>query len=673
MFAADRTLVMGIVNVTPDSFSDGGSYVDSDAAISRAYALVREGADIVDIGGESTRPGATPLSSREEWRRIGAVVRELCKAGVAVSVDTYHADTARRAADAGAAIINDVTGGHGDPSMLSAIASSRCTYVLQHGRGNAQTMNSRATYADVAAEVADELKASIDRALSAGIAASRIVVDPGFGFAKVGPNDWDLAAHMEGVMGLGFPVLVGVSRKRFLAEIAAGAEGPTRRDDATAALTAYFAELGVWAVRVHEVAASRAAVETVARLREAGANVGVAGAGVGEGDEARGAADASGGTEEAGAADADAGSDGSDAAREAGEGSGAGVGEGADEAGGGGGAADADAGSDGSDATGEEQGAGNSSVPLAAQPGAAGGVAQPGAAGGVVQAGAGAGDIVRIAGVRAEGCHGVYAEEKSRPQPFVVDVEAEIEPARAAASDHVGDTISYSEIAADAVEAVAGAPVDLIETLAERVADRVLARGALRVAVTVHKPEAPMGISFSDASVTIRRCGPLTASGTARRVILSLGSNLGDRHATLDAAVEQIRALDVCVSAVSDYVVTSPVLAPGQDPQPDYLNAVLSLTTAMAPLDLLDTLQRIEIRLGRVRGERWAPRTIDLDVIDIEGVTSGNPRLTLPHPRAAKRGFVLAPWLGIEPGATLSGTPVATLLAEFESGESGCD
>ena len=248
--AAGRSLVMGILNVTPDSFSDGGLYVDADAAVERAYRMVRQGADIVDVGGESTRPGDTPIR---------------------VSVDTYHAETARRAADAGAAIVNDVTGGHGDPSMLSAIAATGCTYILQHNRGGGASTDALASYGDVAAEVSGELSASIDRAISAGVDASQIVVDPGFGFAKVGPQDWDLAAHMESVIGLGFPVLVGVSRKRFLAEIASGGEGPERRDDATAAMTAYVASLGVWAVRVHEVAASRAAVEAVARLRRAGA------------------------------------------------------------------------------------------------------------------------------------------------------------------------------------------------------------------------------------------------------------------------------------------------------------------------------------------------------------------------------------------------------------------
>ena len=265
-----RTLVMGVLNVTPDSFSDGGLYIDADAAIEKAHRLARQGADIVDVGGESTRPGAKALDAREEWDRVGPVIAALAETDVVLSIDTYHADTARRAIDAGVDVVNDVTGGSGDPNMLSAVASSACLYILQHGRGDARTMDALANYSDIGTEVADELKIAVDRALSAGVDASRIVIDPGFGFAKVGNDDWDLAANMAPVLDVGLPVLVGVSRKRFLAEIHRGDSDPGRRDDATAALTTYFAGLGVWGVRVHEVSASRAAVETVARLRAAG-------------------------------------------------------------------------------------------------------------------------------------------------------------------------------------------------------------------------------------------------------------------------------------------------------------------------------------------------------------------------------------------------------------------
>lgn len=271
-------------------------------------------------------------------------------------------------------------------------------------------------------------------------------------------------------------------------------------------------------------------------------------------------------------------------------------------------------------------------------------------------------DTVRIKGVRGHGAHGVLPEEKRRAQPFVVDVEMEVEPA---AADSIECTVSYADVAADALAVVEGESADLVETLAARIAERVLARGALRAAVTVHKPEAPVGVPFSDVSVTVRRNGPLVDGGTIRRAVLALGSNLGDGRARLDAAVEALGALDLHLIAVSDYLSTDPVLAPGQEPQPRYTNAVATVTTAMSPLALLAELQRIEVRGGRVRERRWGPRTIDLDIIDVEGVASVNPRLTLPHPRAGERLFVLEPWAQIEPEATLGGVPIARLIEKL--------
>lgn len=268
-------------------------------------------------------------------------------------------------------------------------------------------------------------------------------------------------------------------------------------------------------------------------------------------------------------------------------------------------------------------------------------------------------DTVRILGVRGFGLHGVLQEEKREAQPFVVDVEMEVEPAQA---DSLNETVSYADVAADALAVIEGETVDLIETLADRIAARVIQRGALSARVTVHKPEAPVGLTFSDVSVTVRRNGPLLASGTIRRVVIALGSNVGDGPGQLDAAIDAIGSLDLCITGVSGYQSTDPVLAPDQEPQPRYTNAVMTVTTAMSPLALLDELQRIEVRGGRVRNRRWGPRTIDLDVIDVEGIVSDNPRLTLPHPRAGERVFVLEPWAQIEPDATLGGMPVVQLL-----------
>ena len=264
------TFVMGILNVTPESFSDGGMWTDIDSAIQRGYHLLHQGADIIDIGGESSRPGALPLSHEDEWDRIGAVVRALSQAGAAVSVDTYHADTARRAVEAGAVIVNDITGGKGDPAMFATIAALGCAYILQHTRGTPDTMESLANYESVAKEVAAELADSTRQAVAAGVNRSNIIVDPGFGFAKDSDHNWDLAAHLEEIEALGQPILIGVSRKRFLEEVSEGTD-PRSRDDATAALSTYFATRGVWGVRVHEVAASRAGIRTADRLRRAGA------------------------------------------------------------------------------------------------------------------------------------------------------------------------------------------------------------------------------------------------------------------------------------------------------------------------------------------------------------------------------------------------------------------
>ena len=276
-------------------------------------------------------------------------------------------------------------------------------------------------------------------------------------------------------------------------------------------------------------------------------------------------------------------------------------------------------------------------------------------------------DTIRIDGVRALGRHGVLAEERTYDQPFVVDIELEVDVRSASRTDDVANTISYADVAQDAVDVIAGESVNLIETLAERIADRVLARGPLATSVTIHKPEAPVGLPFSDVFVTVRRRGPLTNDDVGiRHVVLALGANLGETRANLAWALEQIRALDVHVDRVSDFYETEPVLAPGQEAQPNYTNAVLSLDTALSPLELLRELQRIEVRGGRVRHERWGSRLLDIDIVDFEGVTSSLERLTLPHPRAAERLFVLKPWASIEPEATLGGRPISALVAELE-------
>jgi dihydropteroate synthase len=265
-----RTVVMGVVNVTPDSFSDGGEWLDPEAATAHGLDLLDEGADIIDVGGESTRPGAQRPPVAEELRRVIPVVRELAGRGAYVSVDTMRAEVAAAALEAGARMVNDVSGGRADPDLLPIVAAARCGYVCMHWRAHAADMQSRATYADVVREVVDELGGQLADVLGAGVAPEQVVLDPGFGFAKTGEHNWQLLRRLSELDRLGYPLLVGVSRKTFLGTLLARPGGEPRpakgRDDATAALTTVLAQHPVWGVRVHSVRASRDAIEVVQRL-----------------------------------------------------------------------------------------------------------------------------------------------------------------------------------------------------------------------------------------------------------------------------------------------------------------------------------------------------------------------------------------------------------------------
>ncbi|MET9873879.1 dihydropteroate synthase [Actinacidiphila glaucinigra] len=267
----DRCAVMGVVNVTPDSFSDGGEWFDTELAVKHGLDLVAAGADLVDVGGESTRPGAARVDEAEELRRVVPVVRELTRAGAVVSVDTMRAAVAEKAVEAGAVLVNDVSGGQADPAMIPVVAATGSPFIVMHWRGQSIDMNNRAVYRDVVGEVTAELRHSFDRAVAGGIDPERIVLDPGLGFAKNAEHDLTLIAHLEDLRALGRPLLIAASRKRFLGRVLAGEGGdppPAReRDAATAAVTAIVAEGGAWAVRVHEVHDSADAVR-VARALE---------------------------------------------------------------------------------------------------------------------------------------------------------------------------------------------------------------------------------------------------------------------------------------------------------------------------------------------------------------------------------------------------------------------
>jgi dihydropteroate synthase len=264
---------MGVVNVTPDSFSDGGRWFDTTAAVKHGLDLVAEGADLVDVGGESTRPGATRVDEAEELRRVIPVVRGLASEGVVVSVDTMRASVAARSLAAGAALVNDVSGGLADPEMIPAVADAGAPFVVMHWRGFLEGGTIHGDYEDVVAEVVDELHARVDAVLAGGIAPDRIVVDPGLGFSKEAEHDLSLLAHLDRLHALGHPLLVAASRKRFLGRVLAGPEGappPAReRDAATAAVSALAAQAGAWAVRVHEVRATADAVRVSRALEGA--------------------------------------------------------------------------------------------------------------------------------------------------------------------------------------------------------------------------------------------------------------------------------------------------------------------------------------------------------------------------------------------------------------------
>ncbi len=264
-----RPLVMGVVNVTPDSFSDGGRFVSTDAAIAHAVALRDQGADVLDIGGESTRPGATRPVVAEELDRVIPVIRALASDGMAVSVDTMRHEVARAALESGAVLVNDVSGGLADPRILQVVADSGAAYVAMHWRAHSTVMQQHASYDDVLGEVRDELAHRLDDAVAAGIPVDRIVVDPGLGFAKTADHNWQLLQRLPELNALGAPVLVGSSRKSFLGSLLAAPDGTPRsvldREDANVALTTIAAIQGVWGVRVHEVRASMDALKVVAR------------------------------------------------------------------------------------------------------------------------------------------------------------------------------------------------------------------------------------------------------------------------------------------------------------------------------------------------------------------------------------------------------------------------
>jgi dihydropteroate synthase len=269
-----RSLVMGVVNVTPDSFSDGGLWLEPGAAVAHGRLLAEQGADLVDVGGESTRPGAERPSVEEELRRVVPVVGELSSAGVVVSIDTMRAEVAAAALEAGAALVNDVSGGQADPRLPALVAAAGVPYVVMHWRAHSAQMEQHSTYEDVVADVAKELSARLESVVAQGVPVERVVLDPGLGFAKDAAHNWALLRGLDQLVALGRPLLVGASRKRFLGSLLADADGtpapPDRRDAATHATSALAAAAGVWCVRVHDVPGTLDAVRVADAWLRAG-------------------------------------------------------------------------------------------------------------------------------------------------------------------------------------------------------------------------------------------------------------------------------------------------------------------------------------------------------------------------------------------------------------------
>lgn len=416
--------VMGVLNVTPDSFSDGGQWLDTSAAIARGRHLAAAGAAIVDVGGESTRPGAHRVDADTEMRRILPVIKELAADGVLLSVDTTRATVAEAAINAGAAIINDVSGGLADPQMLPLVREVQTPWILMHWRGPSDTMAQLAHYDDVVVEVRGELLARVEAAIAAGVDERSLIIDPGLGFAKTAAHNWRLLAHLDALVDTGLPVLIGASRKRFLGALLADESGdprpPEGREDATAVISALAAEAGVWGVRVHEAAPTCDALAVVGQWR----------------DQPLVAAT-------------------------------------------------------------------NSPLIVATAPTV--GIRHKKKKSHHTPSRTG-GDHVTLRGLTVRGHHGVFDFEKRDGQDFVVDTTIFFDIARAAASDNVANTVNYAELADLIEKIVAGPAKDLIETVASDIAAAIIATFPVSaVEVTVHKPHAPIGQTFSDVAVTVRR------------------------------------------------------------------------------------------------------------------------------------------------------------------------
>lgn len=568
--------IMGVLNITPNSFSDGGKYLDPETAVQHALSLVAAGATIIDVGGESTRPGAPQVSAEEEQQRILGVVEALVAAGISVSVDTMHHETAEAVIALGVDYINDVSGGLADERMFETVAKHGTKYILSHWRVHSAHMDDAASYQDAPIDVRNELQQRIDAFLAAGGSRKQLIIDPGLGFSKLGEHNWQILRELSVLAELGLPILLGASRKRFIGEIVAdalegaeGSESATKatapdsfaRDLATSVLSFRFAQLGVWGVRVHDVSGTSIALKIFAEL---GRDDSGSGLGFAHPDEL---------------------------------------------------------------------------------------------------------DEIHLTGLSGFGYHGVFDFEKREGQEFVVDILLKIDLQTAAHTDNLSDTISYADVAEIAIKRIEGEAFDLIERLAGSIGEDILVDDrVISAKVTVHKPSAPIGREFSDVTVTVTSRRPLVDA------VVAFGSNLpgalGSRIANIRRAAHLLDSLpSTKVRRWSEIFESAAVKLDGvSQSAPRYLNGVWLIQTRLSPLQLLARLMDIELRLGRVREERWGDRTLDLDIIKYGEERIQTDNLIVPHPRASERSFVLAPWLSADSEATLDGKSVLDLVAALDTG-----
>ena len=557
------TRIMAILNSTPDSFSHD-VHASITQAIEAGIEMAEQGGDIIDVGGESTRPGAERIDEAEESARVIPVIHALASAGIAVSVDTVRANIAEAAIDAGAILVNDVSGGLADPRILKVAAEANVGYVLQHWR---TPFDHRPTHTNVVSEVCTELTERAQRALDAGISPDRLILDPGIGFGKTNPQNWELIRHADKIATLGYKVLWGVSRKRFLADVFPHPTHPWQRDQATQSLVPYLST--AWALRIHTVPPIRTALAVAHVLN-----------------------------------------------------------------------------------------------PICARlcrqndPKTRHNLAQIDLA-----------DVRRmetldrmeVRGVEAWGYHGVFDQERREGQPFLVDLTWWADVSGAASSDDLRQAVDYGEMSSRVIELLQGEPVDLIETLGYRILTTILSDYDVEYAgVSVHKPQAPLSVGFTDVVLSI----VAGRTRSYRQVVFSLGSNIEPSQDHLQfgvtalASTEGIRAV-----RVSEIYRTAPQSSVNQ---PDFYNVVLIAESNLPARKLLARALEIETTCHRTREVHHGPRTLDIDIIDVDGETWNNSDLILPHPRAHHRAFVLIPWISIDPDARLNSTLIRDFAQEVQ-------